>query len=227
MALPIYPGRDKLPGLTYGQKWSPAFFNQTATTGIGAQIGVGLSPYPLHSFELEYELLRDGLRADWQNGQGLEFKTLMGFFLQATGTLGRFLYKNLADHRVSQNVIATGDGLTTAFTLTRNFGANGFVATEPVGQVIWPGSDLGGDGFNAYLNGSAVPVNPDLYTVNTANPCANTITFATAPPPDQKIAVDMSYYYYCRFSKDTNDFEIFMDKLWNSEVTLVSCRAGA
>ena len=124
MTLPIYPPRDLLPGLTYGSKWSPS-----------ADIDVGLAQYPLHDFELTYEMLRDG--RNWGNGNALptlEFRTMMGFHLQIGGTLGRFLFKNVDDHQVFQNVIGTGDGVTTTFILTRTFGANGFTATEPVGQ---------------------------------------------------------------------------------------------
>jgi hypothetical protein len=224
MGLPIYPGRDALPGLKYGQKWSPAFFNQSSTTATGKLVGVGLSPYPQHTFELEYEVLRDGLYEQFQQGEGLEFWTLAGLFLSMNGTLGRFLYKALHDHRVTQNVVGVTDGINATWPLTRTRGANGNFGAEPVGQVVWPGSDLGGDGFNLYLNGSATPVPPATYTVSTATPGANTVTFNAVPAQGQQIAVDMSYYFLCRFHKDTNTFEKFMDKLWNSTVTIVSDR---
>lgn len=226
MTLPIYPPRDLLPGLTYGSKWSPLFVNMpTATTASGADIDLGLAEYPLHDFELTYELLRDG--RGWGNGHALptlEFRTMMGFHLQIAGTLGRFLFRNVDDHQVWQNVIGVGDGATTTFTLTRTFGANGFFATEPVGQV-----ELGGRApFNAYLGGSATPVNPTLYSVSTANPLMNTITFATAPAGGQSISVDMSYFYYCKLAQNNNTFEKFMERLWAlNKVSLHSCRPGA
>lgn len=220
--LPIYPDRDLIPGLTYGQKWSPAFFNQSVTTATGADIDIGLSPYPLHDFELDYEYVRDRPRYGSSTPkQSLEFRTFMGFYLSIGGSVGRFLYKNIDDCQVWQNSIGDGDGSTTAFTLTRTFGAQGYFATEPVGQV-----DLAA-GVNVYLDGSATPVDPNLYTISTTTPGANTITFGTAPAADYNIAVDMSYFYYCKFPKDTNTFEKFMDRLWNSTVQLHSCRAGA
>lgn len=221
MSLVVYPGRDLLPGLTYGQKWDPAFFNASDTTATGADIDISLAPYPLHDFELDYEFLRDGLYSEWLNGQGLEFKTLNGFWLQSGGVSGRFLYKNTADFKVFQNQIGVGDGSTTVFTLTRNYGAGGFSQTEPVGQVNT------GEPFNVYLNGSPTPVTPTLYTLSAANPCANTITFGTAPTSGYAVTVDMSYYYYCKFAKDTNSFTKFMDRLWNATVQLHSCRQGA
>jgi hypothetical protein len=222
MTLPIYPARDVLPGLAFSQKWSPTFFNMpTATTAVGADIDLGLAAYPLHDFELTYEFLRDGVR--WgRPGATLEFRTMMGFHLMIGGTLGRFLFRNVDDCQVWRNPIGVGDGATTAFTLTRAFGARGYAGTEPVGQVNL------GEPFNVYLGTAPAPVDPATYAVNTAAPLANTVTFATAPAPGQVIAVDMSYYYYCKLSQNNNTFEKFMDRLWLlNKVTLHSCRPGA
>ena len=224
MTLPVYPDHRALPGLTYSQKWSPKFLNATATTATGADIDVGLAQYPLHDFELTYEFLRDGVR--WGHGgfalPTLEFKTMMGFHLAIAGTLGRFLFKNEDDCQVFQNQIGVGDGTTTVFTLTRTFGAGGYAASEPVGQVD------ASQPFNVYLGGSASPLSPALYTLSTANPVANTVTFATAPALGQQVSVDMSYFYYCKLAANAQTFEKFMDRLWRlNKVTLHSCRPGA
>ena len=224
MTLPVYPGRDLLPGITYGSTWSPSFMNlPTATTASGADIDLAVAQYPLHDFELTYEFLRDGVGPGvWRDGEGREFRTMMGFLLETAGTVGRFLYKNPDDFRVWRNLIGVGDGATTVFPLTRFFGANGYGASEPVGQVNL------GEAFNVYLNGSATPVNPDLYTVSTASPVANTITFDTDPPATQAIAVDMSYFYYCKLSANNNTVKKFMNSLWSMDkVALHSCRPGA
>jgi len=224
MSLPVYPSRDLLPGLTYNAKWSPIFFNApTATTATGADIDLGLAQYPLHAFELTYEMLRDGL--GWGAGRvlpTLEFRTMMGFHLQAAGALGRFLFRNVDDHRVFQNQIGVGDGAATTFTLTRTFGANGYFGTEPVGQVDTA------EPFNVYLAGSATPLPATAYTLSTAAPVANTVTFASPPPSGAAIAVDMSYFYYCKLADNSNTFEKFMERLWMlNKITLHSCRPGA
>lgn len=221
MTLPVYPGRDLLKGLTYNSKWSPAFFNQSATTSIGADLDVGLAQYPLHDFELVYRFLRDGPR--WQDALGaLEFRTMMGFHLVMAGTLGRCLYRNPDDHEVFRQALGTGDGTKTVFTLVRTFGANGYFGTEPIGQVNTAA------GVNVYLNGSSVPVDPSLYTISTAVPVANTITFGTAPTAGYAVAIDMQYFYYCKLPENNNTFEKFMDSLWSlGKVALHSCRPGA
>jgi len=220
MTLPVYPGRSLLKGLTYGQKWSPVFFNQDADAATGASVSVGIAQYPLHDFELTYEFLRDG--AGWTGSlSALEFQTMMGFHLSMAGSLGRCLYWNKDDNAVLQNRIGTGDGTTTTFLLTRTFGANGYTASEPIGQII------AGQPFNVYLNGSLTPVSSSLYTLDTSNSVANTITFATAPTSGYEIAVDMSYYYYCKLLNEQPTFEKFMDRVWSlGKVQLRSCRPG-
>ena len=221
MSLPVYPGRHLIKGLTYSSKWSPSFFNQTAVTATGAEYDLAVAQYPLHDFELQYRFLRDG--RGWGGSlQALEFRTMMGFYLAMSGSLGRFLFLNHDDHQVFQQKIGTGDGVTTTFTLIRSFGANGFFGAEPVGQV-----DLG-QLFNAYLAGSSTPVNPSAYTVSTAMPCANTITFAVPPAAGAAVAVDMSYFYYCKLASNANTFEKFMNRIWAlGKVQLHSCRPGA
>ncbi len=222
MMPPIYPDGALIRGLTYSQKWSPRFYNLTATTATGADIDVGLAQYPLHDFELTYEFLRDGARGSVLARETLEFRTMLGFHLAMGGTLGRFLYRNVDDRRVTQQQIGVGDGATTTFTLIRTLGANGYGASEPVGQVDES------EPFNVYLGDSATPVDPSLYTLSTVSPVANTVTFVTAPAAGQSIRVDMSYFYYCKLAKNSNTFEKFMDRLWTlNKVTLHSCRPGA
>lgn len=223
MTLPVYPGPELLPGLAFSSKWSPSFINmKTATTASGADIDLGLAQYPLHDFELTYEFLRHGPIGGASTLAQLEFRTLMGFHLAIGGTLGRFLYRNPDDCRAWRNRIGTGDGTTTTFTITRTFGANGYFGTEPVGQI-----DTGSP-INVYLDGLSTPLSPSQYSFNTATPCANTITFVAPPGAGQSIELDMSYFYYCKLSDNSNTFEKFMDRLWKlSKVTLHSCRAGA
>lgn len=220
MALPVYPDRSLLRGLSYSQKWTPTFFNQTAVSVTGAEVDIGITVYPLHDFELNYTFLRDGI--DWRSSlPALEFRTMMGFYLAMGGSRGRFLYRNVDDCQVWQNVIGAGDGATTTFVLTRTFGANGYFSTEPIGQVQ-PGAP-----FNVYLGGSASPVNPTQYTLDTTVPLSNTITFATAPAAGAAIAVDMSYFYYCKLQNNAPTFEKFMGRLWSlAKVQLRSCRPG-
>jgi hypothetical protein len=219
MPLPVYPGTHLLPGLTYSSKWTPTYFNQSATAASGAEVDVGIALHPIHQFELTYAFLRDGV--GWGNAlSALEFRTLMGFHQMMGGSRGRCLYRNPDDYRVWQNLIGMGDGTTTTFTITRTLGANGYAASEPVGQV-----DIAA-GVNVYLAGSGTPLAPALYTIDASSPVANTITFTTAPPTGAEIRMDMQFYYYCKLP-DAGTFEKFMSRVWEiGTVKLRSCRAG-
>ncbi|MGB8366356.1 MAG: DUF2460 domain-containing protein [Rhizomicrobium sp.] len=219
MTLPIYPDASVLPGLGWSQKWSPEFFNmKTETTPTGADIDLAFAQYPLHNFELTYDFLRD--RWFWVSAS-LEFKTMMGFFLQTGGSIGRFLFRNSDDHFIAAQQIGTGDGTTTTFgPIQRSFGANGYIASEPVGQIDTTKPIL------VRLGNIAQP--SSIWTLDTATPLNQTITFATAPGLGVPITMDFSYFYYCKFPDNTNTFEKFMDRLWLlQKVSIKSCRPGA
>jgi uncharacterized protein (TIGR02217 family) len=212
MTLPVYPA---LVGLALPVKWTPRFYNMaTQTTASGADIDLGLAEYPLHDFELQYEFLRD-------SGGAVEFKTLMGFVLQNGGAKGRFLFSNPDDKSVTAQGIGTGDGTTTAFTLVRSFGAGGFAGIEPVGMA-----DLTAT-FNVYVDGTLQTLTTD-YTIDQTTAGANTVNFVTAPASGAAITVDMTYFYYCKFPDDAEEFDKFMANLWSmSKIMLHSCRPGA
>ena len=219
MTLPIYPDRTLLKGLGFSSKWSPEFFNlATETTATGADIDLALAQYPLHAFELTYNFLRSW-RAPAQ--ASLEFKTLMGFWLMLGGTAGRFLFRNPDDCFVAAQLIGTGDGATATFgPIVRSFGANGYVASEPVGQIDLTWAPI------VRLGDTVQPAS--TYSLNTAQPLAQTITFATAPAAGTPIYMDFAYFYYCKFAENSNTFEKFADRLWMlQKISLKSCRPGA
>ena len=216
--LPIYPDKTLLKGLGFSTKWSPAFFNlATETTATGADIDLALAQYPLHSFELTYNFLRS-----WRApaNVSLEFKTLMGFWLMLGGTAGRFLFKNPDDCFVAAQLIGMGDGATTTFgPIARTFGANGYFASEPVGQIDTTQSVI------VRLGNIVQPAS--TYTLATSAPLNQTITFASAPASGTSIYMDFAFFYYCKFAENANTFEKFADRLWSlQKISIKSCRPG-
>ena len=197
----IYPD---LPGLGYSVHWRPKGFNMpTVNLETGGRLDIGWSDSPLHEFELTYDFLR---------GEGFgvgstEFKTMMGFFLALNGNLGRFLFPNPYDRSVTNQFIATTDGVEHQWILQRTFGIGEYSGTEPVGYV-----DVTSP-FAAYLDG--VKLDPSTYTVDTTDPVSQQIIINSGTPTlGQKLTVDMSYFYYCNFPDGTLDFEAFMNNLW-------------
>jgi hypothetical protein len=216
--LPIYPDKTLLKGLGFSTKWSPEFFNlATETTATGADIDLALAQYPLHSFELTYNFLRS-----WRApaNVSLEFKTLMGFWLMLGGTAGRFLFKNPDDCFVAAQQIGMGDGATTAFgPIVRTFGANGYFASEPVGQIDTT--------QNVIVRLGDIVQPASTYTLSTSTPLNQTIAFATAPASGTPIYTDFAFFYYCKFAENANTFEKFADRLWSlQKIAIKSCRPG-
>lgn len=220
MALPVYPDRTVLKGLAFSSKWTPQFFNLApAVSASGAEVDLALAQYPLHGFELSYNFLRDGGLRGWPAPGGLEFKTLMGFWLQVGGSVGRFLFRNPDDCRVAAQLIATGDGATATFSVIRSFGANGHGGAEPVGQVDTSQPVV-------VRLGNAVQAS-SLWSLDTASPAAQTISFATPPAAGTPIYMDFAYFYYCKFAGNAASFEKFAERLWQlQKVSLKSCRPG-
>lgn len=207
----IYP---KLPGLTFPESWETDFFNTpTQVAASGAEIDLGLSETPLHTFTLAYEFLNDRFGV-------FEQKLLRGFFGACRGNLGRFLYWLKEDHQVRAQAIGTTDGTTRTYVLKRTYGVGEASWTEPVGYLDQTQT------FTVYLD--AVPADPSTYTVDVTVPAAQAIIFTSAPAAAKAVTVDMDYFYYCKFKDPKMSLDKFMDALWSgSGIALRSCRAGA
>ncbi len=185
-----------------GQGWSvhkrPTFSTRVASHVSGREVRQSLYADTLYEFELTF----DGLDSD-SNTPGLganSLQSLMGFYLQAQGQFGTFLYTDPTDNAATRQGIATGDGATASFAFLRTLGA--FI--EPVGWVTAVG--------NVYLNGAVQ--NAATYSINAPNGFNNVLTFATAPGTGVAITADFTYAFVCRFLDDQNDFEEFMSGLW-------------
>jgi uncharacterized protein (TIGR02217 family) len=181
-----------------GQGWSvhkrPIFATLVAGHVSGREVRDALWQYPLWEFELAF----DGLASDSASYPGLgaqSLQSLMGFFLQAQGQFGTFLYTDPTDNSVSAQAVGTGDGSTTLFPFVRTLG--GFA--EPVGWVT--------SVANVHLNGVNQASGWSLATPNT-------LTFATAPGSGIAVTASFAYAFQCRFLDDGQDFEQFMQNLW-------------
>ena len=102
--------------------------------------------------------------------------------------------------RVNETVVLSMVSANTAtvFTLLRTVGE----AAEPVGYIF--SADLSA----VYVAG--VLQDPTSYTFTSPNQ----LTFNTAPAYGSQITATFRYYFICRFSSDSQDFEEFMANLW-------------
>lgn len=187
------PSFPVLPGQSWSVHKKPSFSTRVASHVSGREVRAPFFSYPLYEFELTYEGL-DSLG----NFPGLganSLQSLMGLYLQCQGQYGTFLYTDPTDNAVAAQAIASGDGTTTDFPFLRTLGG----ATERVSYVT--------SVANVYLNGVNQPTGWALIAPNTLH-------FTSAPVAGVAISADFSYAYECRFLDDQNDFEEFMNGLW-------------
>ncbi len=176
-----------LPGIQWGVHKSPQFNTATHRAVSGYEIRAARMQYPLWTFTLSYEFLRDGAYA--------ELKTLMGFFLQQMGSFSAFCYSDPSDNAVVNQAFATGDGVTTTFPLTRAYG--GFV--EPVQNL---------DGTPQIFVGGTLLAPAAFSIVN------GLVTFAAPPAAGSVLTWTGSFFYRVRFVNDHADFNQFMFELY-------------
>ena len=175
----------------------PIFSTIVAPHVSGREVRDALYQNPIWQFELTF----DGLGSDSGSYPGVgarSLQTLMGLYLQCQGQYGTFLYTDPTDFATANQVIATGDGSTSTFTLARTLG--GFL--EPVGWVT---------------NISQVTLAGVAQTSGWSLATPNTLAFSSSPSNGALIGATFSYAFLCRFEDDTADFEQFMQSLWRVE----------
>lgn len=209
----VYP---TLPGLDIDVVWRPKAVNfspQTHTSG--SEVRIAAAQYPLHEFELKYNLLRN------RNPTEVEFRQMMGFFLALGGVLNGFCFSNPYDNSVTGQSFVTTDGINSQFgPLVRTYGY-GNAGTEPVGYVDMT------QPFNVYVDGFLKgPTDATYgYTVVQTLPVNQLLKFTNTPGAGHVITIDMTYYYYVRFSDDTLDFTQVLYNIFELQsVKLMSLR---
>lgn len=200
MALDVFPA---LPGLLWDVKKSPEFATLVRRSNSLSEQRVALAAYPLWTFDLAWDLLRDDQSTQSPSSPYDELKQLVGFFLKQNGSLRAFAYTDPSDSAVSGQLFGTGDGATTQFQLVRTYGSS-FVFAEPVQNVNAI--------TNVKDNGVVVPptTGSPHYTVNSSG----LITFSAAPVAGHSLTWTGTYYYRVRFADDLAEFSEFMSQLW-------------
>jgi len=188
MSLPVFPA---LPGQTFARK-APVRATNIALHDSGREARTSI-----YGGLYEFEVAFDGLAADDVSFPGLAAQSLqaiMGLYLQCLGGFGAFLYTDPNDNAVANQPIATGDGATTLFALTRSIGAGSdsdFYVTSVAGVSV---------------NGASA----SDWTLLAPN----LLSFSTAPASGAAISASFTFAFVCRFLEDATDFENFAQNLW-------------
>ena len=194
MGQAIFP---TLVGLSWDQVTSPSFNTMVKRAVSGNEYRSRGAQYPLWTFTVAYDLLRD---SNW-SPTNTELQQLMGFYLARNGAFDSFLFSNSNDNTATAVSIGTGNASNTLFQLCRTYGAGGFTFNEPVENVL----ALTSITFNGVTQNSA-----NYTTVSTG-----LITFNSAPGANVAVAWNGTYYYRCRFTDDSLDFNNAMRGLWD------------
>jgi len=182
-----------LSGRALGIKKKPAFSTILQTSVNKIDRAISLNPYPIWTFTLGYNYLKDeSLATD-------DIQSIIGFFLNRYGKYDTFLYLDERDNTCTLQTFGEGDGSTTQFTLCRSWG--NFV--EPVNIVSAP---------KVYING--------VQTTDFTWTTEGVITFTTAPADGAILTWSGTYYFRCRFTDDELEYEEVCDAVWQAPTVL-------
>jgi len=163
--------------------------NQESFSGLDSAAGCML--YPRWLWEVNYEMLR----SDTTN---LELQNMSGFINSCHGGVSPFNYLDSEDFSVTAGTFGTGDGVSTQWQLFRTWG--GFY--EPVVAPF--------GGWKIFDNGSEKTATTDFTISNLG-----IVTFNYTPTTGHALTCTGSFYWLCTFMDDQNEFENFMNDLWD------------
>lgn len=188
-----------LAGVAWPKPKAPIWKTAVQQAVSGRELRAAFRQYPVYKFTLTH----DFLRADSTNA---ELQTLLGFFNARKGSWDSFLYVDPLDNAVTAQGFGTGDGATTQFQLVRTFGGD----IEPVMNL---------NGNPSVYKAGVLQTLGSGYTVSNG-----LVTFATAPANGAALTWTGSYYYRCRFERDSEDFEGFLQDLWSlKKISFFGC----
>lgn len=192
MSNAIYPS---LPGILWPIAKSPIWKTNIQESMSGKEIRTAVMTYPRWQFTLAYEFLRSAAAFK-------ELQQLADFYNARYGAFDDFLFNDESDNTVTAEVFGTGDGTTTDFQLLRRLYTAGF--SEPVQNL------------NA---APSIFINAALRTVTTHYTISSlgAVTFVTPPAAAAVLTWTGTFYYRCRFAKDSMDYEQFMKELWSTK----------
>lgn len=182
----------KIRGLGWSITKNPTFSTDIQSSLAGREVRIQNYQNPIWEFTLAYEyLLNDPKFRDDSEQTPLE--TLVGFFLARGGQFDDFLLnetdltQRLEDSVYSGQPIGTGDGVTTAFQLVRNFGGFLEVCQNPANQSA-----------TVYVNGVKKTQGTDYIVA------LGLVTFTAAPAASAAITADFVFLHRVRFDIGTS-----------------------
>lgn len=183
---------NTLNGLDWNLVKTPEYNTMVVKAASGREVRASMQTQPIWHFVLSYAYLKDGL------GGINDLKTLMAFYLKQLGSGAAFLFQDPNDFQVTNQTIATGDGVTKTFQLFRTMGGGGFNFNEIIKDV------------------TALTVKVGTTVTSVTLDSNGGITFATAPANGAVISATFQFFFRVRFEDDSMDFTNTMNQLWEA-----------
>lgn len=189
MTLPVFP---VVPGLGWSVNRTTEWSTPKADSLSGKSIRYANWTFPKRHFTLTINVMRTAAAF-------IEWQTFEGFFNLVQGAFGPFAYDDPNDDTAVNQGFGQGDGVTTAFQLTRALAVG--VSAEPVFLV----------NTLSAINVAGTPTS--AYSISAYG----LVTFNTPPALGAALTWSGTYWWACQFDEDTMDFENFMYQLMRTK----------
>ena len=194
MSNSIFP---TLAGIDINRTKTPEWKTVVHQSVNGKESRTSMMSAPIWNFQLAINTLRTTTPID-------EMAQMLSFYNQMGGSYDTFLYLDPYDNAVTNQVFTIADGTTTKYQLYRNI--QSFL--EPIQNVVGAPS--------IYSNGVLLTSG---YTISSTG----VVTFTTAPISGKSLSWTGQFYFRCRFTDDTQDFDQFTYNMY--EMKKISFRS--
>lgn len=176
---------EVFPSIRYARDVTkkPEFTTLIQRAASKRELRASLTAYPLYTIDLSFPVLTQA-----------DVETLCGFFMARRGAFDSFLFSDPADNSVAAKQFAVGDGVTTQFQLTRNFG-NFAEPCENIKSI------------------STIKIN-GVPTIDYTLGGTGIVTLASPPADGAELTWSGSFYMRCRFAEDSAEFNQFFYRLY-------------
>ncbi len=170
------------PEISWGSSGGPVFNTVVNTAQNGDESRVSLWVMPLYEYDVS-------LRIQTQE----EYEAVRDLFMVARGSARSFRFKDWADFRLTDTVIALGDGSTTNFQVVKGYAAGGESLVRNITKLV--------SGTIA-VKVAGVAASP------TIDHATGIVSFTTAPALGAEITVTGEFDVHVRFRTDSFPAEI-------------------
>lgn len=178
-----------LNGLSWDRKRSPVWSTGIQESANGLKLRTAFFSYPIYKYSLSFDLLRETTGFS-------EKKQIEEFFNLHRGGWDSWLYNDDSDNTATNQVFASTDGVSASYQLKRS-----------INNYLEPIKALNGTP-TIYKNGVAQSSD---FTISSTG----LVTFTTTPAAGITLSWSGQYYFRCRFSDDSLDFNQFVYRLYD------------